>query len=307
MLTPTPQLWQVYVDQSKQSTDKGGSATIDAFLALAPSSVAVKPAIMTKNKLKGPTVRCVSLSSRRASFDVANVDSVDKVYRLLTKHMAVKGVSNKMRECLKWKYKANAHLEVGKVGLAIEAYDQALATGVQSQEGILLLMRASAYLKRAASHKARLQKAVNELMTTVPNMEILQTLFTESTCNTGLANAVYRRVLSDTAQAEQNFRQTQYRHALYQYALLKAAQDALRATEVLPEYATSWVRAGEILSELWQLKDSTRYYEKAMELDPSLPLKPVIERMSKRQDLLGSARTFGWSEDTLRLALDVVG
>jgi hypothetical protein len=31
----------------------------------------------------------------------------------------------------------------------------------------------------------------------------------------------------------------------------------------------------------------------------------VIERLRKRQELLDNARAYGWSEDTLRLALDV--
>lgn len=83
------QLWQVYVDQSKGSFEKGGSATLDAFMALAPSSVEVKPAILSRNKLKGPTVRCLATASDRDCFDVANVDSVDKVFRVLTKHMKV--------------------------------------------------------------------------------------------------------------------------------------------------------------------------------------------------------------------------
>jgi hypothetical protein len=52
-------------------------------------------------------------------------------------------------DCLKWKYKGNGHLEAGKVSLAIDAYDKALATDVSQQEGIILLMRATAYLQRA--------------------------------------------------------------------------------------------------------------------------------------------------------------
>lgn len=124
--------WTVYVDQSEASLDKGGSATLDAFLGLAPAStVQVKAALLpmgsyyappnygssstssngnnNNNNINsvGPFVRCIPLrrernineaddddddnndDSRRA-FDVCNVDSVDKVYRILTKHMRVK-------------------------------------------------------------------------------------------------------------------------------------------------------------------------------------------------------------------------
>ena len=35
------------------------------------------------------------------------------------------------------------------------------------------------------------------------------------------------------------------------------------------------------------------------------PYLPIIEGLQKRQDLLDAARAYGWSEDTLRFALDV--
>ena len=62
---------------------------MDAFVGLAPPSVRIRPAVFPKSKTKGPIVRCISLGSQK-SFDVSNVDSVDKVYRVLTKHMNVK-------------------------------------------------------------------------------------------------------------------------------------------------------------------------------------------------------------------------
>lgn len=81
----------MFVDQSKASLDKGGSATLDAFLGLAPPSVHVSPAILPKSsKSKGPSIRCISHGTTTPSFDVGNVDSVDKVFRVLTKHMKVK-------------------------------------------------------------------------------------------------------------------------------------------------------------------------------------------------------------------------
>ena len=71
--------------------EKGAGATLDAFLGLAPSSeVKVFPAILTtKIKSKSPAVRCISLAGIN-NFDVGNVDSVDKVFRILSKHMQVK-------------------------------------------------------------------------------------------------------------------------------------------------------------------------------------------------------------------------
>ena len=77
------------MDQTK-SADKRSSATLDAFIGLAPPSVEVKPAVFPKSKLKGPRVRCIAVnpsSLKPKSFDACNVDSVDKVFRILTKHM----------------------------------------------------------------------------------------------------------------------------------------------------------------------------------------------------------------------------
>jgi hypothetical protein len=71
---------------------------LDAFCGLAPpSSVEVIPAILPKSNKKGPWVRCISNVAGRNNMDVGNVDSIDKVYRILTKHLLVK-VSKIRRE-----------------------------------------------------------------------------------------------------------------------------------------------------------------------------------------------------------------
>lgn len=210
-------------------------------------------------------------------------------------------------ECLKWKYKGNGYLEAGKVSKAIEAYDNALASSTPEQEGIVLLMRANAYMQRAILHKEKLKNIVIQLTGMVPDTETLHTVYEEFGNEPALANSLFRRIMADTTQQEAKFRQTQYRHGLYQYALLQAAQDSLRSTQLLPTYADSWRMAGDILSALWKLKESAQYYVHAIELENSLSefLLPEIKRLQKRQSILDNARAFGWSEDTLRLALDV--
>lgn len=100
--TPTSD-WIVYVDHSKPSLEKGAAATLDAFLGLTTAAatarsgrtattVAVKAAFLPKPKKGGqpatPWVLCVSLANNIA-LEIYGVDSVDKVYRVLTKHMAV--------------------------------------------------------------------------------------------------------------------------------------------------------------------------------------------------------------------------
>ena len=354
--------WDVYVDQSKASLDKGGGATLDAFCGLAPPDlVTVHPAILfpstvsvssvsstssssnnnngsSSSKFKGPIVRCIAHSLENndnnnknnnnicTSFDVSNVDSVDKVVRVLQKHMGLY-IPNLLPtvECLQWKYRGNGLLEAGQVARAIEAYNQALEALLldrnnntterqqssnspdPQQEGTVLLMRATAHLQRAARHRETLKQIVQDLAA-YKSLERATTLLMVASQQPSLAPGLLRRLLDQTAQGERQFRLTQYRHGLYQYALLQAAQDALRATELLPAYADSWKLVGEILSELWKLRESTLYLQTAIQLDTvrlEPPLTRVLQRLEQRQRLLDQARAYGWSEDSLRLALDV--
>lgn len=312
------QEWDVYICQSKAFIDRGAGATLDAFIGLAPpDKVSIHPAILSKTKGKGPNVRCLHRTDHGQSFEVNNVDSVDKVYRILTKHMNIGGINASACECLKWNYRGNEYLEKGEISEAINAYDKAIEAfpvgtvphRYVDQEGIILLMRATAYLKRAAVNRRELQIVVRDLTKAVPDPTKLQTLYSDATKIPSLSNSIFKRVLEDCKSQDKKFQNTKYWHGLYQFALLHAAQDSLRATQLLPDYAKTWLLAGEILAELWKLKESSQYYEKAIELDSSLSdtLRPVIERLQKRQDFLDNARAYGCSEDTLRLALDVAG
>jgi hypothetical protein len=170
-------------------------------------------------------------------------------------------------------------LEAGKVSLAIAAYNKALETGVTQQEGVVLLLRASAFLQQAESHKLELKNTVAELNDMVPVIPTLMMALqaqepqksknnsnnnnnnnsktktspqqlSSSSPVAALSTSLLERVVVEGKRQEAQFRRTQYRHGLYQYNLLMAAQDALRATELLPTYSTSWLRAGEILSAL---------------------------------------------------------
>lgn len=160
------------------------------------------------------------------------------------------GVEAAARECLKWKYVGNGHLEASEPALAIDAYDKALATRYAEQEGIILLMRSSAYLQLASIHQKELQELVAELSRSVPDTSKLQILYEEAARHPSLSGVIFDRVIADSKLQNQQFRKTKYRHGLYQYALLHAAQDSLRATQLLSSYPNSWIRAGEILSDL---------------------------------------------------------
>ena len=258
-------------------------------------------------------------------------------------------------ECLKWKYKGNSHLEAGKIQLAIDAYNKSLEKcNDKKQEGIILLLRASAYLQQAQSQKQALQITVQEWE--LPDSDeiqatqaLLQLAVSSSsspsppkettpisnkknndddddlssvekrpaeaaeaaaTFEGGLANSLLMKLQNDGIRQQGELRQIQYLHGLYQYSLLRAAQDSLRSVELLPNYCTSWLRAGELLSELWKLKESRQYYEQALTLDASLGpnLEAIVNGIKRRQDLLDQVQAQkDWPEDSLRLALDIAG
>ena len=328
-------VWDVYVCQSKPCKERGAGATLDAFVGLAPSDyVQVHAAIIGKTRGKGPIVRCLRRTPAGANngkaesrdnvdddaqsnneslldaFEVSNVDSVDKVYRILTKHMGLDGkVDSTACECLRWNYQGNSHLERNEVTQAIACYDKAIGTGYTDQEGVVLLMRSTAYLKRSFQHQAELRKVVEELEVMVPRPENLQALFVTAKQNPMLARALHEKVVRDSRLQEKKFRALKFRHSLYEFALLHAAQESLRATQLLPHYSKAWVRAGDALAELRKLREAARYYERAMETDDGLveSLMPVVERLRASQQFLDEARAMGWPEDTLRLALDVSG
>jgi tetratricopeptide (TPR) repeat protein len=220
-----------------------------------------------------------------------------------------KGVDPAAYESLRWNYKGNSHLDKGEISSAIQCYDRALDAGYKDQEGVLLVMRATAYLQRAYNHRKELKVAVQALEDSVPDPAALQTLFQIAAQQTSLANAIFTRVCTDFKVQNKKFQQTKFRHGLYEYALLHATQDSLRATQLLPRYAMTWMRAGDSLAELRKLKESVQYYEKALQLDPTLSdtLRPTIARLKASQDVLDNARQDGYSEDALRVALDVLG
>lgn len=306
----TPELqWDVYICQSKPCKDRGSAATLDAFQALSPGSVQIHPAYLHKTKAKGPNIRCIQKVSPFKAFEVNNVNDIDKVYRILTKHM---GLGNKIsviaRDSLKLTYTGNAFLEKNQLTEAIASYSAALDTGYDPQEGILLLLRATAYLKRAFEHQAQLRKAVQDLSESVPDPESLGRLYQLAALHPSLSKPLFNKVLTDTKMQDRKFRKIKYRHGLYEYSLLHAAQDSLSSTQLLPQHAKTWLRAGDALAELRKLKESALYYQKAINLDPTLKdrLEPVIERLERSQTFLDKAKGW-WSSDTLRLALDVAG
>lgn len=303
-------LWDVYICQLKNSKERGADATLGAFIGLSPTNiVSIHTAYIHKSKGKGPTIRCVQRNNN-IQFEVNNVDSVDKVYTILTKYMNLKNIDPSARECFKYNYKGNAHLDKNEITQAIQSYNMAISTRYKKQEGIILVMRATAYLKRAFNHRNKLKLIVSELEKLVPNSKKINALYGLSNKYPIIGNNILYPKFIDLCRMQDNkFQQIKYRHGLYENSLLHATKDSLRATQLLPNYAKTWLRAGDSLAELRKYKESATYYEKALELDDSLEylLKPMIKELEESQIFLDNARASGWSDDTLRISLDVAG
>lgn len=169
------------------------------------------------------------------------------------------------------------------------------------------MKRAKAYLQRAANHRKILRILVKDLTETVPTTSTMQLLYETAASNPPLSSSIFNRLAQDSKIQQSKFRQTRYRHDMYEFALLHATQDALQATQLLPQNSNAWLLAGETLTELRKLKESAKYYQRAVELDPTMEpkLKSVMEKNRLSQEFMEVARSSGFSGDTLRLALDV--
>lgn len=223
--------------------------------------------------------------------------------------MTPQGITVQMCDCLKLKYKGTGYLEAKKATLAIDAYNRALELNVSSQQGVLLFMRAAAHAALAATHRYVLRGMLKELQIMVvpqtePNLKFIYALAVQES---GLTNAILRKIRHDTGRQEQQLGRIQFRHGLYQHAMLLALEDAQKATMLLPQYAPAWERAGSILSDLWRLEESLTCYEQAHQLDPSLEMSSALETIRTRQKIVADAKSSGWAEDPLRLALDARG
>ncbi|KAL7532714.1 hypothetical protein ACHAXR_004803, partial [Thalassiosira sp. AJA248-18] len=298
---------------------------IQAFIFLDPSSgdVRVAPAVFhkqNKQKGKGHLVRCVQRKRGNnndgdgeivSALEIGNVDTVDKVYRIMTEHMKLGEINPKACECMRCYFEGNQSLQEGEASQAIALYDQALsaAKGYSSQlpKGSILMKRARAYLKRAAKHRAILRMHVKDLTDTVPSASTMKVLYQTALAQPALSTSIFQRLAGDTKVQQAKFRQIRYRHDMYEFALLHAVQDSLQATQILPQNANAWLLAGQCLAELRKLKESNQYYQRALEIDPSMEdaLKGAMDRNKSSQEFMEVARASGFSGDTLRLALDV--
>ena len=173
--------------------------------------------------------------------------------------------------------------------------------------GSILMKERRAYLKRASNHCKTLRTLVQDLADTVPSASTMKILYQTASVHPAISTPIFNRLAGDSKVQQAKFRQIRYRHDMYEFALLHVVRDSLQTTQILPRSAQSWLLAGECLAELQKLEESNQYYQRALEIDPSMEqmVKGVMEKNRVSQEFMDVARASGFSGDTLRLALDV--
>jgi hypothetical protein len=66
---------------------------------------------------------------------------------------------------------------------------------------------------------------------------------------------IYGRFATNSKGYQMKFRFIRFRHDMYEFALLHAAQDSLRATQLLSNDANAYILTGECLAKLRKLKE----------------------------------------------------
>ena len=200
------------------------------------------------------------------------------------------------------------HFDKNEITQVMQSCNIAISTIYKQQEGIILVMRAAAYLQRAFNHCNKLKLIISELeklvTLTTKKINILCRLSNKYPI---IGDNISNPKFIDSCRTQDNkFQQIKFRHGSYENLLLHGTKDSLRATQLFPNFAKTWLRASDSLAELRKYKESTTYYEKALELDYSLEylLKPMIKELEDSQIFLDNARASGWSDDALRISLD---
>lgn len=273
---------QVNVCTNYWCKDKGSGATLASFIGLAPDDETLVCGVDCLGRCnKGPNIQV----KRRDGewFEFNGIDSVDKVYKVLVDHMDC-DVSAAAAECLQHNFDGNAHLDRNEVQKAIESYDNAIRTGFADQEGVILVMRSTAYLQRAFTHRmnvrALLDKGAGQ---SDLNVESVGAMFAIAEALPHGAPRVMDLLVAAGEEQATTYHDLRLSHGLYEFAALQACEDAVKATQLLPNYSKCWLRAGEALAELRRTEEALGYFQTAVTLDPSLAavIQPVVERLKE--------------------------
>ncbi|CAN0331949.1 unnamed protein product [Ascophyllum nodosum] len=273
---------RVFVCTNRWCMEKGSSATLGSFVGLAPQGeVSVQGVNCLGRCSKGPNLRVRQADGEWLEFN--RIDSVERVYKVLRDYLGAP-VSKKAALCFKYNFLANGALDRNEVATAIDYYDKAIATGYADQQGVLLVMRATAFMQRAYSHGRELADMMQKVMVDVPTQGTLNLLDELWKASDPRSKVVLLDMFSRFCEGRGNlYRTTKFRFGLFEFALLRACEDALRATESLPNHPKCWLTAGDALTALRKPKEAAGYYQVALDLDASMEsyLKPKIEALNE--------------------------
>ena len=285
---------QIFVCTNKWCREKGSDATMATVTFLTPEKIPVVGVNCLGRCNRGPNARI--LTPDGAFVEGSMLRSVESVVELLQDNLEI-DINVTAAEVLRLNYEGNLHLKSGKVDLAIEFYDKALAFGDQEQQGVLLVMRGTALLQRAYAYRLRYKDIMNIAQIVLPSLNSLKNIVEELSILPPSFHSVvmmellmrllyvYNKLDSSPKWSEAKSRwpestvvttgeellsKASLSWFLYEHALMGALQDLLAATVVLPGFAQSWRRAGDALSEMRLFRTAIEYYEVAVRLDGNL-------------------------------------
>mmetsp|Transcript_17915 Transcript_17915/g.30133 ORF Transcript_17915/g.30133 Transcript_17915/m.30133 type:complete len:364 (+) Transcript_17915:164-1255(+) len=333
-----PSSGQVFVCTNKWCREKGSDATMATFNFLTPQTISVQSVNCLGRCNKGPNTRI--LTPDGAFVEASMVRSVEKVVELLQNHLAL-DINITSADVLRLNYEGNVHLRSGEVDKAIQCYDRALELGDKEQEGVLLVMRGTALLQRSYACRMRHRDVINVAEEVLPTMESITSFLTsmlsmppilrckltmnllvkvaevyegkaqQQDGNAAAWDEIVTKIPGVVAGAtiasgEELLTKARFTWSLYENSLMRALQDLLTSTLVLPSFAQAWRRAGDALSEVRRFSSAVEYYEVAIRLDAGLTdvLMPTIERLKVLERLLENAEMKGWPVEAILSLID---
>lgn len=299
---------QVFVCTNRWCMQRGAGATMGSFIGLTPygSQMRVQGVDCLGRCNKGPNIRL--LKSNGTFEELSYIDSVEKVYDVFTSQLGI-SINQSSADCLKLNFQGNAHLDKNEVDQAIGCYDKAIPLSHKGQEGVLRVMRSTAYLQRAYTHFMQFRELVDQIAQPLPDQAVFGLLERVHASSPFLVVPILSRLTQVYEARGRLYRLTTFQFSLFEFAVHKACHDALTATHILPNFTKSWIRAGHGLRFLRRFKDAIACYQVVVKIDPSTAkeLEQEIELLEKVQRYVANAREQGVSEESLVITLDALG
>ena len=329
------QIGQVYVCTNRWCREKGSEATMATFSFLCPDSIPIKGVNCLGRCNKGPNTRILTRDNEYV--EASMVRSVDTVVSLLKTHLSL-DVNTTSAEALRLNYEGNVHLRNGDVDKAIDCYNTALGLGDGEQEGILLVMRGTALLQRCYVYRMRFRSVIPIAKATLPSIqgivttiealeplnpyaraltvlelllranEIFEDIEASSMWNVVKAKWPEDREGAPIESGDELLDKCLFTWYSYKYALVSAMEDLLQSTVTLPGFPQAWRRAGDALREMKFFTSAMKYYQVAIDLDPSFSatLSPEIEKLKALEEVIENAQSKGWSTESIISLMDSV-